>query len=498
MDQVEEVKHSNSAQEKIPQTHWDRQKWVYIFVFFEILVILFYGLFTKYDTEIDPKAAVTQDSLSKNTVLTYYPIFQDIHVMMFVGFGFLYVYLKTYSWTSVGINYLLGAWSIQISILFLGLWTAILKGEWHDKILLNVKWLIKADFAAAAVLISFGGVLGKLNVAQYMVMATIELFFYSLNNILGEEILHAVDMGGSMFIHTFGAYFGLAVTYFTSKPEAHENKNNSSDYTSNMVAMIGTVFLFMFWPSFNCAMAAGNARHRIIFNTVMSQTGSCLVVFLLGPVFKHGKLHMEAVLNATVAGGVVIGACSDIVVSSWAAILIGFGGGFISLLGFEVIGPFLAKKTGLHDTAGIHNLHGMTGFIGGIIGAICAGTVTNEVFGDSVLLIFPKMKERSPQVQAGYQLAVLAITLGISLTSGALTGLLLRMECFQGPSIMFSDRPFWELDGIYLPDGHQEEEKDLISKKLSDKDEEKYLGLPITEGDKKPTSQNIELAERRE
>jgi ammonium transporter Rh len=172
---------------------------------------------------------------------------------------------------------------------------------------------------------------------------------------------------------------------------------------------------------------------------------------------------MEAVLNATVAGGVVIGACSDLILAPWASILIGFGGGFISLLGFEVIGPFLASKSGLHDTAGIHNLHGMTGFTGGIISAICAGTATTSAFGDSINIIFPKMKERSPSIQAGYQLAALGLTLGISILSGIFTGLILRSECLQGSTLLFSDRPFWELDGISLSDGEIEDRKELIN-----------------------------------
>jgi ammonium transporter Rh len=447
------------------------KNWVFIFLFGEALVILFYGLFTQYDSESNATDALKQDSLSNNTVLTYYPIFQDIHVMMFIGFGFLYVYLRTYSWSSVAINYFLGAWCLQISILLLGFWTAVFSNKW-EKVLLNIVWLIKADFAVAAVLISFGGVLGKFNVAQYMIMGTIELIFYSLNNIVGEQVFHAVDMGGSMYIHTFGAYFGIAVAYMTSSNEAHNHPNNSSNYNSNLIAMIGTIFLWMFWPSFNCALALGNARHRTIFNTVMSMTGSCIVVFIFGPIFKRGKFHMEAILNATVAGGVVIGASSDIILSSWASILIGFGGGFISLLGFEVIGPYLASKTGLHDTAGIHNLHGITGFTGGIIGAICAGTVTTSAFGDSINIIYPKMKERSPSIQAGYQLAALGLTLGISIISGIFTGLILRSECLQGPTLLFSDRPFWELDGINLPDGEVEDRKELVS--TNNKDNEKH------------------------
>jgi len=42
----------------------------------------------------------------------YYPIFQDVHVMIFVGFGFLMVFLKTYCWTAIGYNFLIAAFAL--------------------------------------------------------------------------------------------------------------------------------------------------------------------------------------------------------------------------------------------------------------------------------------------------------------------------------------------------------------------------------------------------
>jgi ammonium transporter Rh len=58
-----------------------------------------------------------------------------------------------------------------------------------------------------------------------------------------------------MTIHTFGAYFGLAACFFYHPAKAVEDKDKicGSSYTSNLVAMIGTLFLFMYWPSFNGA-----------------------------------------------------------------------------------------------------------------------------------------------------------------------------------------------------------------------------------------------------
>lgn len=88
-----------------------------------------------------------------------------------------------------------------------------------------------------------------------MVMATFEVFFYALNSNLGQITFGAVDMGGSCFIHAFGALFGLAVSYVITPRTVDSHKKNEANNTTFTFAMIGTTFLWMFWPSFNAAMA---------------------------------------------------------------------------------------------------------------------------------------------------------------------------------------------------------------------------------------------------
>ena len=52
--------------------------------------------------------------------------------------------------------------------------------------------------------------------------------------------LQAKDAGGSMTIHTFGAYFGLVVTRVLYRPNLDKSKHrNSSVYHSDLFAMIG-------------------------------------------------------------------------------------------------------------------------------------------------------------------------------------------------------------------------------------------------------------------
>lgn len=46
--------------------------------------------------------------------------FQDVHVMIFVGFGFLMTFLQRYGYSGVGFNFLLAAFGIQWALLLQG------------------------------------------------------------------------------------------------------------------------------------------------------------------------------------------------------------------------------------------------------------------------------------------------------------------------------------------------------------------------------------------
>lgn len=54
-------------------------------------------------------------------------------------------------------------------------------------------------------------------------LATLEIVFYTLNEAIGAGLLQAVDMGGSMYVHTFGAYFGIAASYFFRPKKAFKH-----------------------------------------------------------------------------------------------------------------------------------------------------------------------------------------------------------------------------------------------------------------------------------
>ena len=47
-------------------------------------------------------------------------VFQDVHVMIFIGFGFLMTFLRRYGFSSVGLNMLVAAVAIQWAMLVSG------------------------------------------------------------------------------------------------------------------------------------------------------------------------------------------------------------------------------------------------------------------------------------------------------------------------------------------------------------------------------------------
>ena len=96
-----------------------------------------------------------------------------------------------------------------------------------------------ADFAAAAVLITFGAVLGKISRFQLLVVGLLEVIFYIINEWIAIKYLKISDAGGSMIIHTFGAYFGLAVARVYYRKNACESIKEGSVYHSDIFAMIG-------------------------------------------------------------------------------------------------------------------------------------------------------------------------------------------------------------------------------------------------------------------
>lgn len=62
------------------------------------------------------------------------PVFEDVHVMVYVGFGYLMTFLRRYGYGALGYTLLLSAIVLQWGVLMRGIWRVH-----HSKALLNVE-----------------------------------------------------------------------------------------------------------------------------------------------------------------------------------------------------------------------------------------------------------------------------------------------------------------------------------------------------------------------
>nr|XP_033795406.1 ammonium transporter Rh type A isoform X2 [Geotrypetes seraphini] len=398
----------------------------------QIILIILFGIFVRYDT--NHEHGHENRTAEEDQFITLYPLFQDVHVMIFVGFGFLMTFLKRYGFSSIGINMLIAAFGLQ--------WGTLMQGFWHlhnGKIEIDIPKMINADFSTATVLISFGAVLGKTSPIQMLIMAIIEIAVFACNEHL-LEFLTVSDIGASMAIHAFGAYFGLAVACVLYRPSLNNgHENEGSVYHSDLFAMIGTLFLWMFWPSFNSAIAdPGEHQKRAIINTYFALAASVLTTYAFSSLYDHkGKLDMVHIQNATLAGGVAVGTCADMNINPFGAMIIGFTAGIISTTGFKFLTPLLASKLNIQDTCGVHNLHGLPGILGGLAGIIAAAMGAKE------------------NVSATMQAAGLASSIGCAVSGGVITGFILKLPFWGQPPDQncYDDSIFWE---VPLEEGEQE------------------------------------------
>ena len=288
-----------------------------------------------------------------------------IHIMamLMVGFGFLMVFVKRYGRSAVTATYLLV--SLAIPLYFLMDKRALLGGPNAD-----IDSLILAEFAAASLLICGGAVLGRLKMMQYLILGLLFVPAYAFNEwVLQHGGLGLIakgvfaDTGGSIVIHAFGALFGLgAIFALTSRKDF--DAPIEADATSDRFSMVGSMVLWVFWPSFCSALVAPADVARTAINVIMALCASTLATYVCSVTLRK-KVSIADIANAALSGGVAIGSTCDRVGPA-VAFGIGILAGVISTLGFAVIQPRLQSLIRKVDTCGVLYLHGLPGLMGGL------------------------------------------------------------------------------------------------------------------------------------
>jgi ammonium transporter Rh len=314
----------------------------------------------------------------------------SIHIlaMLLVGFGFLMVFVKRHGYSATTGTYLVVATAIPLYIL-LRAWGGLSVEPIEPD---GIKALLFAEFACASALIAMGAVLGRLRLHQYVLLAALLVPAYAVNERLvldgGLGVTRGfVDSAGSIVIHAFGAYFGLGLALALTR-KGHREKVIETDENSDRFSMLGSMVLWIFWPSFCSAVVPAAETSRTAVATVLALCGSTLATYVVSSLLRKGKVAFADMANAALAGGVAVGATCN-VVSAEGAFSIGLLAGSLCVVGYALVQPRLDAALKIVDTCGVHNLHGMPGLLGGLAAAlIVPGVATAQLSGVAFTVVF--------------------------------------------------------------------------------------------------------------
>uniref|UniRef100_A0A673J1B8 Ammonium transporter Rh type A-like n=1 Tax=Sinocyclocheilus rhinocerous TaxID=307959 RepID=A0A673J1B8_9TELE len=399
----------------------------------ETIFLLLFVIFVK----IEQHEQFGRESASK-LFISSYAEFQDVHVMIFMGFGFLATFLVRYGFSGSGFNVLLAAMAIQWAVLING----FLQQHHIREIHINMKSVIEAELCAASALVAMGAVHGKANPVQLLLMALVEVTGFVVTQWILRALFNADPVYSIMLLHVFGALFGVMVSWVLHregiKPEHEKEK---TDRKTGLFAMFGTLFLWMFWPSFNSALVRdyrwdGGLKLTVIYGTYLSLAVSVVMAMSVSMLTSSkGKMNMVHVQSSALSGGVAIGVAMTAVHAPWIAMTIGFCAALLSALGYRYMKNHMLFAFECHDTCGVLSVHAIPGILGWF----------------AHLFLRLASNESTIAVQfAVYHICVLLITACMSLVMGTATGLFLKWSIWrpQQDRKCFDDQAFWEVNGF--------------------------------------------------
>lgn len=467
-----------------------RHREVDFFLFFlfsmQMIAMLLFIIFFEFDLTSKSVLKLNHIAAATDTgapLAAPYTRYVDSALMLFAGFGFLMTFVKKYSFSGLAYGFLISAFAMEWSLLWLGLFEQVAAQGPLSKEFLSIPHLQSALYGATAVAVSCGAVLGRLDPLQLAIMAVLETFFFAVNVFLSEqvfsqstvansfapnnfaEVFGRLDPGGSMFVHLFGCYFGLAVAFIfrpskPEKPEDRDDRDERTDYTSNTFAFFGTVLAFVLFPMFNAshAYAENGGPQRVAINTVLALCGSIAGAFTIShsAIYSGNQFGPIEIHHATLAGGIAIANSAIYFLPPVGALVLGWFAGVISCACFLYFTPALRRYLRIGDAAGTHSLHGFPALLGSAFAMVIIA------LSDSIFETFSQrhaevpvadrlkdsvLKDFNSTISVGYTFdikpidlfresgadrsamhaATLFVTLLIALVAGCLTGLCLKL-----------------------------------------------------------------------
>ncbi|XP_075883682.1 rh blood group, D antigen [Nelusetta ayraudi] len=393
-----------------------------LLLFLQLGFIIIYAFYIEID-----------GTLGGITFNTLYPAFQDVNVIVILGFGFLGTFLVRYSFSASAFNLLVAVTATQWAIVLNGIESIYYRGTAR----INLRSLVVAEMQAASALISIGAVLGKTNPVHLILIALLEVSGFVLNGWLLQTLLGTSPFSSIMLLHIFGAVFGLVLSWILHRDASEQGfEKEKADSQTGLFSMLGTVFLWMFWPSFNSVLVDDNPPGRklgVVLSTYLALAASAVTAAAVSVLSSpKGKLNLIQMQSSILSGGVAVAVSMSAIELPWEAMTIGFTAAILSTVGARHLKAHMLLAYQCHDTCAILSTHGLSGFVGWAM--------------QLVLQVIAFDDHATATRFAVFHISALFITTMLSLSMGIITGRLLKWNFWRPPQDRkcFDDQAFWE------------------------------------------------------
>ena len=142
----------------------------HVLLLWQVAMITIFALWADYDYQTGSPLDMT------------YTWYSDVTLLVLLGFGYHFAMASRYALTAVGFTLLLVALVVQWALLVNGALAGVAAGTgFPEEIAVALDDLISADLAAAAVLVTFGALVGRVSLLQATVLAILETVFFAAN-----------------------------------------------------------------------------------------------------------------------------------------------------------------------------------------------------------------------------------------------------------------------------------------------------------------------------
>ncbi|GAB4836113.1 Ammonium transporter [Ancistrocladus abbreviatus] len=239
-------------------------------------------------------------------------------------------------------------------------------------------------FAAIALVLLAGSLLGRMNIKAWMLFVPLWLTFsYTVGafSLWGGGFLFqwgVMDYSGGYVIHLSSGIGGLTAAFWVGP----RTKADRERFTPNNVilTLAGAGLLWMGWAGFNGGdpYAANIDSSVAVLNTNICAATSLLMWTCLDVLF-FKKPSVIGAVQGMITGLVCITPGAGIV-QGWAAIVMGILSGSVPWVTMMIVHRKWKPMQAIDDTLGVFHTHAVAGFLGGILTGLFAQPTLSNLF----------------------------------------------------------------------------------------------------------------------